>query len=55
MNAGLFCGSIGTLISKLNYQISSSPHLLSVIDGLLLRTLDMVILRVLCKQFIQHI
>lgn len=47
MNAGLFCGSGGVLISKLNYQISSSPHLLYVIDGLLLR--------VLCKHYMQHI
>lgn len=47
MNAGLFCGSGGALVSKLDYQISISPHLLYVIDGLLLRGV--------CKQHAAHL
>jgi len=47
-----FCCSI---ISKLNDQISSSHHLLYEIDGLLLKSLDMIIPRVLCTQYAAHL
>lgn len=43
------------LISTLNYQISASLHLLYVIDGLLLKSLDIIVLKVLCKQCAAHL
>lgn len=43
------------LISTLNYQISASLHLLYVTDGLLLKSLDIIVLKVLCKQCAAHL